>query len=163
MEDQRLVIERRITLRVYKYWESLCEGRGMPTENDIDPEALGSDWRNCFLLQTRDIEKIEQFNFTYLGESIVQAYLTNGIDPNNLKMVGPNAFCMAQQFMQVIHSRLPLMDEGELAMGNRKILYRQCLLPLGTSKYIEGIFGAMLFRPELKSASDEDVIGKSIW
>jgi hypothetical protein len=150
MDEGRLIIERRITQRVYLYWESLCRGRVMPDEADIDPDMLGEDWPHCFLLQTRDIEHIEQFNFTYLGEGITAAYTHAGIDPNNLFLVGPNAFCLAPQFSQVIASRQPLVESNHFfADDGRKILYRQCLLPIGRKpKKVEAIFGAMLFRPE---------------
>ena len=106
--------------------------------------------RIVFLLQTRDIEHIEQFNFTYLGEGITTAYTQAGIDPNNLFLVGPNAFYLAPHFKQVIESRLPIVESSFfMAEDGRKILYRQCLLPIGSkAKKVESIFGAMLFRPE---------------
>jgi hypothetical protein len=81
MDEGRLVIERRITRRVYNYWHSICRGRLMPEEADIDPDALEDDWRHCFLLQTRDMDHIEQFNFTYLGEGILAAYQHAGDRP----------------------------------------------------------------------------------
>jgi hypothetical protein len=150
MDEGRLIIERRITQRLYLYWESLCRGRAMPEEADIDPDMLGDDWPHCFLLQTRDMEHIEQFNFTYLGGGITAAYASTGIDPNNLFLIGPNAFYLTPHFMKVIGSRQPLIENGcFFAQDGRKILYRQCLLPIGSKpKKVEAIFGAMLFRPE---------------
>jgi hypothetical protein len=151
-DDARLIIERRMTQRVMKYWESLCRGRVMPDECDIDPDALGDDWPNCFLLQTRDIEHIEQFNFTYLGENILQAYQQASIDHDNLFLVGPNAFSLAPRFVHVAQTAAPLVDEGTFFESNgMKILYRQCLLPIGSkTKRVDAIFGAMLFRTDVK-------------
>lgn len=148
--DERLVIERRITQRVYNYWESICYGRPMPQESDIDPEALGDDWQHCFLLQTRDIDHIEQFNFTYLGEGIVKAYKRASIDTDNLFMVGPNAFHLAPHFVRVAKTALPMIDHNSFIANNgTKVSYRQCLLPIG-HKRVEAIFGAVLFMTEAK-------------
>lgn len=141
-------IERRLTHRVYRYWEELCRGRVMPEESDISPEALGADWQHCFLLQTRDIENIEQFNFTYLGEGILSTYQEAGVDTDNFFMIGPNAFYLAPHFMGVARTARPLMDDSHfIANDGTKVLYRQCLLPLGSPKGgVEAIFGAMLFK-----------------
>jgi hypothetical protein len=150
MDEERLLVERRITQRVFNYWHSLCLGRHMPEESDIDPDALGDDWPQCFLLQTRDIDHIDHFNFTYLGDGIVRIYKNAGIDPDNLFLIGPNAFYMAPHFHHVIKTREPLIENSFFfAEDGRKILYRQCLLPLGSSpKKVEAIFGAMLFKLE---------------
>ena len=151
-DEERLVVERRITNRVFNYWQELCANRRMPREEDIDPDILGDDWPNCFLLQTRDIDHIEQFNFTYLGENILQSYKNAGIDADNLFLVGPNVFALAPRFIHVAQTGKPLMDEGIFFTSRDvKILYRQCLLPLSSKdKRVEAIFGAMLFKTEAK-------------
>lgn len=152
MDEGRLIIERRITRRVLNYWESLCAGRAMPEEADIDPECLGEDWRHCFLLQTRDIEHIEQFNFTYLGEGILAAYQQAGIDVDNLFLIGPKAFYLAPHFQHVITTRTPLVEDNHFyAEDTTQIFYRQCLLPIGKGKKVEAIFGAMLFKTGVPS------------
>jgi len=66
--------ERRITRRIIDYWQEIGAQKDMPDESQIDSDMLGNDWRHCFLLQTRDLRHIEQFNFTYLGEGIPDAY-----------------------------------------------------------------------------------------
>lgn len=148
MEDaERLIVERRITQRVFNYWETLCAGRDMPQESDIDPDALGDDWAHCFLLQTRDIRHIEQFNFTYLGEGITDTYNHADIDSDNRILIGPNAFNLAPRFLHVAETRAPLADEGHFyASSGCKVLYRQLLLPIGERKTVEAIFGAMFFK-----------------
>lgn len=152
MQDEagegNLQVERRITQRVFHYWESLCRGRAMPEESDIDPDQLGEDWPYCFLLQTRDIEHIDQFNFTYLGEGILKAYKKAGLDPDNLFMVGPNAFALAPHFQYVAKTAKPFIDHNSFIANNgMRVLYRQCLLPVGSrAGKVEAIFGAMLFQ-----------------
>lgn len=148
MDEGRLVIERRITRRVVNYWQSICRGRVMPEEADIDPDMLEEDWRHCFLLQTRDMQHIEQFNFTYLGEGILAAYQRAGIEMDNLFLIGPNAFYLAPHFLHIVNTRQPLIEDNHFFASNGdKILYRQCLLPIGTGKRVEAVFGAMLFKP----------------
>lgn len=150
-EEGALNIERRITKRVYDYWCGLCRGRDMPEESDIDPDVLGEDWPYCYLLQTRDIDHIEQFNFTYLGEGISNAYHRAGIDPGNLELIGPNAFYLAHRFKQVVKTREPIIESNHLfAYDGTKIFYRQCLLPVGTHHKVEAIFGAVQFKIEGK-------------
>jgi hypothetical protein len=149
VDEGRFIVERRITQRVHDYWASLCRGRRMPEESDIDPEQLGDDWPHCFLLQTRDIHHIEHFNFTYLGEGIVDAYAHAGIDPENLYMVGPNAFYLAPQFLRVVKTMQPMFDENQFVNAcGRTVRYRQCLLPIGHDRHVEAIFGAILFKIE---------------
>lgn len=150
MDEDQFVVERRITQRVLRYWEQVCRGRPMPEESDIDPDALGDDWPHCFLLQTRDIEHVEQFNFTYLGDGILQAYKRARIDPDNLFLVGPNAFHLAPHFRKVVETASPLIEESDfIADTGVRVFYRQCLLPIGApGKGVEAIFGVMLFKVE---------------
>lgn len=164
MDEGRLIIERRITQRVFNYWKQICGTRLMPEENDIDPEPLGDDWPHCFLLQVRDVEHIDQFNFTYLGEGISEAYANAGIDYDNIHMIGPNAFYLVHHFMRIMDAKVPLIDEGAFTSRNgQHIRYRQCLLPLGKGRKVEAIFGAMLFAPEVKRPVLDSGIKKTIW
>lgn len=150
MDDNHLIVERRITQRVLNYWESIRNGRAMPEENDIDPDALDDDWLYCFLLQTRDIEHVEHFNFTYLGEGIARAYKTAQIDPDNPFLIGPNAFYLEPHFIQVVKTKKPFIDENDFISNcGTRILYRQCLLPIGGKNgQVESIFGAMFFKTD---------------
>lgn len=152
-ESDRLVVERRITQRIYQYWESICRGRSMPEESDLDPEALGDDWPHCFLLQTRDINHIEQFNFTYIGEGILRAYQHASLDANNLFLVGPNAFHLAPHFLHVVTTGTPLIDHNHFYTDTgQRVLFRQVLLPIGKDGKVESVFGGMLFKLDNSSA-----------
>jgi hypothetical protein len=64
--------------------------------------------------------------------------------------VGPNAFYLAPHFHHVVTTRQPLIESSYFfADDGTKILYRQCLLPIGGHpKKVEAIFGAMLFKSE---------------
>lgn len=153
-DDQTLVSntypygERRLSLRLLRYWREKCGPRGLPVENDLDPEELGPDWEYCFLLQSRDVANIEDYNFTYLGQKIMKAYFDTNIDAHNQFMVGPNAFRLSKHFAQVLETGAPVLDEGEFeTLHGRRVLYRQVLLPLGDhDKGIEAIFGGMNYK-----------------
>jgi hypothetical protein len=140
--------ERRITRRVIDYWQQIAAQQAMPEESLIDCDMLGNDWRHCFLLQTRDMRKIEQFNFTYLGEGIPDAYKAAGVEEDNFCLIGPKAFYLVSHFLYVADNAKPLIEENHFHAANgSKILYRQCMLPIGSkAKGVEGIFGAMLFK-----------------
>jgi len=139
-------IERRITLRLLSYWEKLRRGRPMPTEQDIDPEDLPDLWESCFLIHVRDLSKAD-YNYTYLGEKIADAYTHGTIknDPESSKH--PTANHLTRNFAQVVGTCKPLLEEGEfLNLRQETVKYRQCLLPLGADGKIEAIFGGMHFK-----------------
>lgn len=140
--------ECRLSLRLLRYWNEKRGERAFAVENDIDPDALGADWDYCFLLQARDVANIQDYNFTYLGQKIMTAYFDKGIDAHNEFMVGPNAFRLSKHFTQLLEKKEPVMDEGEFeTVSGRHVMYRQVLLPLGTTeKGIEAIFGAMNYK-----------------
>ena len=139
--------ERRLGLRLLRYWHEKRGTRPMPVENDIDPEELGRDWEFCFLLQSRDVANIQDYNFTYLGQKIMKAYFDKAIDEHNQFMVGPNAFRLSNHFGRVLETKAPVLDEGDFdTVQGRKVLYRQVLLPLGDTGAVEAIFGGMNYK-----------------
>ena len=146
--DQYPYGERRLGLRLLRYWNDKRGMRTMPEENDMDPDELGADWEYCFLLQARDVANVQDYNFTYLGPKIMGAYFDKAIDEHNQFMVGPNAYRLSTHFEQVLRTQAPVLDEGEfLTLHGRKVLYRQVLLPLGAEdKDVEAIFGGMNYK-----------------
>jgi len=140
--------ERRLTLRLLRYWQELRGIRAMPEEPEIDPDLLGEDWGYCFLLQSRDVANVEDYNFTYLGANIMGAYFDRELDEHNEFLVGPNAYRLSTHFSRVLETQAPVIDEGEFqALKARRVLFRQVLLPLGNeAKGVEAIFGAMNYK-----------------
>lgn len=140
--------ERRLTLRLLRYWQELRGIRPMPEEAEIDPDALGEDWGFCFLLQSRDVANIQDYNFTYLGENILQAYFDQGIDQHNEFLIGPNAYRLGTHFGRVLDTAAPVIDEGEFrTLLGRRVLFRQVLLPLGNENIaVDSIFGGMNYK-----------------
>lgn len=140
--------ERRLGLRLMRYWNEKRGIRAMPEESDIDPEELGADWEYCFLLQSRDVANVQDYNFTYLGQKIMGAYFDKAIDEHNQFMVGPNAYRLSSHFSQVLETHAPVLDEGQFqTVQARTVLYRQVLLPLGADgSTVEAIFGGMNYK-----------------
>jgi len=140
--------ERRLPWRLLMYWQKKRGARIMPEENDIDPEELGGDWGRCFLLQSRDIFNVVDYNFTYLGAKILQDYENTMLDAHNEFVVGPNASQLSRYFRRMLDSRVPMLDSGELATSQgQRVIFRQILLPLGgASEEVSAIFGGMSFK-----------------
>jgi hypothetical protein len=140
--------ERRLTRRLMRYWQDQRFMRPMPEENEIDPDTLGGDWDYCFLVQARDVANTQDYNFTYLGEKIAQAYNDTEADEFSEFLAGPNAKALASHLEKVIKSHAPVLDEGEFrTIKGHRVLFRQCLLPLGNDEgEVQAIFGGMNYK-----------------
>lgn len=140
------VIERRITLRLMAYWEKMRRGNPMPTEADIDPDDLQDLWDYCFLIHVKDLDKPD-YNYTYLGKAIHDAYQGALSGDEGADIASPNASKLAHSYNKLIETRSPLLEEGEFTnMHNDLVKYRQCLLPLGEGQRVDAIFGGMRFK-----------------
>ena len=140
--------ERRIATILLDYWNQQRGERAFPTEHDIDPDALKDVWNNCFLLQARDIERRDDFNYSFLGTNIIRAYRGSAMQPDDSGMVGPNAAQLSNSFAVVLENKSPIEEDGEfLALDGTRVQYRQCLLPLGEENgRITAVFGGLSLR-----------------
>lgn len=139
--------ERRQALRLVYYWDHLRGNRPMPVEDDIDidHEAIHDIWDHCFIVQMRDLIN-KEFNYTYLGPAIVDAYHEQLKGFDHEKMVSLNASKLVGTYLEVMSNKRPVIYAGELDDGKGSLLkFRQCLLPLG-KKEVEVIFGYTTFR-----------------
>lgn len=139
--------ERRKNEKLVAYWDGLRNGRLFPCESDIDPDLIADVWDGCYLLQVRDIEQVEDYNFTYLGKNIVQAYADNLLDEESSMVISPNASNLSEHFVEAIEQKKPITQDGSFisARGN-EIAYRQSILPIGfTDNKVEALFGGMFF------------------
>ncbi len=140
------LLERRITLRLVAYWERIRGARDMPVEDDIDPDAIPELWEDCFLLHTQDLKQ-EGYNYIYLGEHVAQLY-AEGLSAGDCEGVEHfNTARLGGSFQKVIDTRKPVIEEGSMrnALG-RTVLYRQCLLPLGSGGGVEAILGGIRYK-----------------
>lgn len=148
-ESPNPFIERRMTMRLLRYWERIKGDRLFPSENDIDPDDpdIVDVWDGCFVIQVRDIFNHQDYNYTYLGPAIIQAYKAGISNDSEQPIVSPNANKLQQHFHKVLETRAPIMQDGEFRnLKNTTIKYRQCLLPLGHGNTIDAIFGGMSFK-----------------
>lgn len=141
-------MERRTSIILLQYWNALRDERPFPQEDEIDPERLDGVWGHCFVLQIRDVKQVKDYNFTYLGNDLLQAYGDGTLDKFNGKMIAPDANRSAHLFDQVIASQDPLLDEGEYINPVGKVVrFRQSFLPLGNPKgEIYSILGGAWYR-----------------
>lgn len=140
--------ERRLAQRLLRYWHECRGDRPMPEENDIDPDVLGADWERCFVLQTRDLTNTTDYNFTYLGSAIVNAYRDNQLDSDSKFLVSTNASQLSGRFARVLQTKMPVLEDGEFTTASgRRVLYRQCIVPLGNeARGVEAFLGGMGFK-----------------
>lgn len=140
--------ERRTSLILLQYWNELRGDRPFPHEDEIDPDRLAEVWGHCFLLQIRDIEEVKDYNYTYLGPKIVQAYNDGVLVPNGT-MITPNANDLAALYNEVIETQDPLMDENEYTNpAGDLIKFRQSMMPLGTPDgKVLAIMGGAWYKP----------------
>ncbi len=140
------VNERRITVRLMAYWEKIRAGRPMPREQDVDPDIISDLWDYCFLLSVKDMGK-EGYQYTYLGSEIKKAYQGGLSETDTGGLISPNADRLADCYMEIIHTKAPVVDEGEFrnSVGDM-VKYRQCLLPLGEDGAVKAVFGGMRYK-----------------
>lgn len=140
--------ERRRGKRLYDYWCQLCDGRAFPLEEELDPDELGELWDDCFLIQLRDIEHVQHYNYTYLGANILGAYESGQLQSHVPGLASLNALHLAEEFRNVMELGSPYFFEDEHRINSQQIIkFRQCLLPLGNHEgRIASILGEMRFR-----------------
>ncbi len=140
--------ERRKGNQLLNYWNILRAGRRFPQEDELDPEALEGLWSNCFLIQRRDIEQVPYYNYSYMGENIIQAYEHGELGSLIPGLAAMDPAHLATEYQTVIATGEPLLAEGEIPLENSTFLrFRQCLVPLGhDEEEISAILGIMSFR-----------------
>ena len=141
-------IERRRGAQLYEHWEKLREERPFPLEEELDPDELGEVWDDCFLIQLRDIEQVQHYNYTYLGSNILHAYESGQLQAYVPGLASVNALHLATEFKNVMEKGTPYFFEDEHRINPQQVVkFRQWLLPLGNHEgRIASILGEMRFR-----------------
>ncbi len=137
--------ERRLPVQLCRYWEKIRGTRLMPSEQMINPEDIPHLWEHCYLIQVNDLENRRRADFTYLGSEIIQTYREHLSEEDALDIIFPNSSRLAQNFQQVIDSKLPILQAGEFITSRGGVMrFRQCLLPIGeTDDKVDAIFGCV--------------------
>jgi hypothetical protein len=139
--------ERRLVLRLLAYWDDLRGARDYPRVDDLDVEAIGDDWAQCFLLRLDGLAPADA-RLLHVGDSLLDA-LPDGV-PARLGDVPAEALLHhAAGFVdRTLAKRVPVSLGGEAALAQGTILFRSILLPLsndGTT--IDHLLGAANDRP----------------
>lgn len=134
--------ERRLVLRILRYWEFLRGERRFPAPDDVDPADLPEEWRNCVLVDTSGAP--ETWEFRHVGEGF------NTLGP----VVGPGvkwASSEKDSFLglttsyipKVLGRLIPISVSGEIERGGERIRYRSILLPLSADgDQVTAVLGA---------------------
>ncbi len=140
--------EKRHTELLLYLWQRLRGSRLFPSEDIIDFEEIASLWSACFLVQVRDIVCVEHYNYTYLGESIIQDYQTGVLPEGIPHIVTLNACDIGDQLAKVVVEKKPYFQEGVFRLlDNKEIRFRQCLLPLGpTDEAVHSVVGRLSYK-----------------
>ena len=130
MAEQSHPMERRLVVRLLQYWRDVAEPDKLPSESDIDPDAIPDMWRNCVILDVAGKETDPEF--TYIGSELAARA---GADLAGCKLSAAPADTLISKglsyYGQVLAKRVPITFGGEFIDGRGiKILYRSIILPL---------------------------------
>lgn len=140
--------EKRITIRLKKYWDFHREDRSFPSEKEVNSKDLQDVWDNCFIVKADNSCKKEDYKYKYIGPNIIKISggdLT-GCKVNTLKAL--EAEHLSNQYERVLATKRPVLDEGLITLSKKEVFkYRQILLPLGDDGVnITSILGGMSYR-----------------
>lgn len=127
-EDMVKYDERRLVMRMLARWTDIKGDRPMPALSDIDPQAIGEDWRCCAIVAVGAERASSRL-------SHVGADLAPEGDPAAGKEVREIAFntllgAAAANLDWVLDRKAPLSLGGEMITPQGPFLYRYILLPL---------------------------------
>ncbi len=130
MAEQAHPMERRLVVRLLQYWRGLGDVDRMPSESDIDPEAISDMWPNCVILDVAGKETDPEF--TYIGPELA-ARAGADLSGRRLSSAPPGTLLAKglSYFGQVLAKKVPITFGGEFTDARGvKILYRSIILPL---------------------------------
>lgn len=140
--------QRRITDALLEHWKEIKGKRLFPSEKDLNLEKIEDIWSSCFLVQTRDIEQGEDYNYTYLGNCIIDAYGKDLTHQSPFLLASTQANHLQHVYERIIDNKGPAIDEGIfLNLKGQTVKYRQCLVPLGDNDAkVDSILGGMRYK-----------------
>lgn len=128
--DEAPPIERRLVVRLLKYWRDVGDVDIFPRETDIDPQAIPDMWPHCALLDVTG--NADDPEFTYMGAELIMhagADLTGR--PLSAATPGTLINRAFSYVAQVLEKRAPTTFGGEfIDAEGLKVLYRSVILPL---------------------------------
>lgn len=143
MTEETSPMERRLVIRLLKYWRSLSDGERLPAQSTIDPQAIPDMWPNCAVLDVSGKETDPEF--IYVGTALSQAA---GIEMAGRKLSQTPADTLVSNgfsyFGQVLAKKVPITFGGEfVSPRGLKVLYRSIIVPLADDgEHINRLLGA---------------------
>jgi hypothetical protein len=128
--DKPHPMERRLVLRLLKYWRDIGGAEKFPALADVDTAAIPDMWPHCALLDVTGHERDPVIG--YIGEG-----LANGCDGSlqgqalSATPGGTLAAHALSYYAQVLVKQAPITYGGEFRdRDGGKVLYRSIILPL---------------------------------
>jgi hypothetical protein len=140
--------EKRITVKLRKYWDFLREERAFPEEKEIMPQNISDAWQNCFVIKASNSCKSEDFEYKYFGADLKEIYKMDLTGKKAISIPIPEAAHFIEKYEQVLAFKRPVIDEGEITISKDEVIkYRQILLPFGEGGVnITAILGGMSYK-----------------
>lgn len=142
--------KRRVSEILKEYWSSLCEGKVIPREGDLDLGCIDEVIDHTFIIEVLDATIQERFKHCFLGPAITLAYGANETAEEVYdQLVGTYREQLQMKLECVMESAAPLDEESEFVNSRGLLIrYRQCLLPLrgNTTDNVEYVVGSLTWR-----------------
>ena len=136
-------MERRLVLRVLKYWRSKIDNQDLPTLSDIDQNEIEELWPFCFLLQTQSGNDPV---FRYCGDAFVSPP-GHMLPYTRVSELPPRSLIAhALHIMpEVLERHVPITRGGEFQdKQGRLYKYRSIILPISNDgTHLTHLFGAV--------------------
>ncbi len=140
--------DNRYHEKLRNYWNLLKGERPYPTEAEINIDDIAEIWPHCFLISIDDVTRRLGYRYSYLGDSLIEAFGESGSGDAASQLLATGEMPMVKSFNEVSVSRAPITDESEFVnLKNIRIKYRTSLLPLGeNAEQISHILGCMRWK-----------------
>lgn len=142
-------LERRISQLLTEYWHRIKGTHILPSERDIEADALSEIWDFCFIIQVRDTGKgIEtSHNYSYLGEHLEPIVVSPPGGGEGFLMTLP-AEKLVEYYTEMCLTSMPITEEVDVfEKHGMRMKYRQFVAPLGTPEgKIQGFFGGLRYK-----------------
>lgn len=140
--------KKRINELLQVYWEELRGNRPFPLEKEINIEDLENIWDSCFVVKVDPELPDQPFTYTYLGDSLIEAYGSDNERDICERLVFPSSMSLVHKFQEVLEKKAPVTEESEFINArNALIKYRSSILPLGDKEgHIGFLIGGMKWK-----------------
>ncbi|HLF58150.1 MAG TPA: PAS domain-containing protein [Alphaproteobacteria bacterium] len=136
-------MERRLVLRLLKYWRGLGDVEKFPSESAIDARVIADMWPHCVMLDVAGKETDPEIS--YVGTALAECA---GVDLAGQRLSQAPADTLISKglsyYGQVLVKKVPITFGGEFVdRRGIKILYRSIILPLSDNGMdIDRLLGA---------------------